>query len=66
MVIKIKHSDGKYDMVNDLGLDLLIKAQAIHSFLRADGWAVVGVDPTRKTGQEGDYFGNDRRDRLLH
>ncbi len=66
MVIKIKHSDGKYDMVNDLGLELLIEARAIHSFLRSDGWAVVGVDPTRKAEGEQELPEHERRSRALH
>ena len=60
MLIRILYSDGGFDMVKPERLDLLLGEQALTSFKRSDGWAVVGRDPIRRTTKS-DYSGPERR-----
>jgi len=54
------YSDGRFDMIKPELLENLIKEQAVTSFKRASGWAVVGRDPIRNSGKA-DYGGAERR-----
>jgi len=54
------YSDGRFDMVKPTMLDNLLDRQAVTSFKRSSGWAVVGRDPIRSSGQS-HYQGSDRR-----
>jgi hypothetical protein len=60
MMIRVMYSDGRFDMVKPELLDSLIKEQAVTSFKRASGWAVVGRDPIRNSGIA-NYGGAERR-----
>jgi hypothetical protein len=54
------YSDGRFDMVKPNLLEKLIKEEAVTSFKRSSGWAVVGRDPIRSDGKI-DYKGAERR-----
>jgi len=54
------YSDGRFDMVKPNLLDNLLEQQAVTSFKRSSGWAVVGRDPVRNSGR-GNYGGAERR-----
>lgn len=60
MMIRVMYSDGRFDMVKPSMLDNLLDRQAVTSFKRSSGWAVVGRDPIRSSGQA-NYRGMDRR-----
>lgn len=60
MLIRIRHNSGACDYVKPHVLDRLIDEQAIISFHRADGVAVLGVHPVRY--RQVDHYGRaDRR-----
>jgi len=61
MLIRVKYPDGRYDMVKDFRLDHLIETRVIHSFKRASGWVVLGVDPVRQPGQRRHHNAPERR-----
>ena len=60
MMIRVMYSDGRFDMVKPNMLEKLIKEEAVTSFKRSSGWAVVGRDPIRNSGQA-NYGGAERR-----
>ena len=60
MMIRVMYSDGRFDMVKPSLLEKLIREEAVTSFKRASGWAVVGRDPVR-SGDKNDYSGAERR-----
>ncbi len=60
MMIRVMYSDGRFDMVKPNMLDNLLDRQAVTSFKRGTGWAVVGRDQIRKSGL-GNYRGTERR-----
>ncbi len=60
MMIRVMYSDGKFDMVKPKMLDNLLDRQAVTSFKRTTGWAVVGRDQIRNSGH-GSYRGTERR-----
>lgn len=60
MMIRVMYSDGRFDMVKPAMLDNLINRQAVTSFKRTTGWAVVGRDPIRSSSR-GNYRGMERR-----
>ena len=60
MLIRVMYDDGRFDMVKPDMLDALIHQQAVTSFKRNSGWAVVGRDPIR-TKSRGKYGGEERR-----
>ncbi len=49
MLIRIVYQDFTYDYVNPLRLDRLIEMNEVAMFRRSSGWAIVGIDPLRKT-----------------
>jgi hypothetical protein len=61
MLIRVKYPNGKFDMVKEFRLDYLIETQIIHSFERASGWVVLGVDPIRKLVRRSQHQAADRR-----
>lgn len=61
MLIRVRYPDGRYDMVKSFRLDHLIETNTIHSFKRASGWVVLGVDPVRKSGQKRPHNTPERR-----
>ena len=60
MMIRVMYSDGRFDMVKPSLLEKLIREEAVTSFKRSSGWAVVGRDPVR-SGDTTDYDGTERR-----
>jgi hypothetical protein len=62
MLIRILYRNGKFDMVKPAILKELITSDKLKSFFRSEGWATVGVDPTR--GMGGTYEGRERRKTL--
>ena len=60
MMIRVMYSDGRFDMVKPNMLDNLLERQTVTSFKRDSGWAVVGRDIIRSSGQ-GNYRGTERR-----
>jgi len=60
MLIRVMYSDGRFDMVKPRLLDTLLDQQAVTSFKRTTGWAVVGRDAIRSSNLES-YQGTERR-----
>lgn len=60
MVVRVQYKNGMFDMVKATRLDDLLPQGGIAAFQRTDGWAIVGKDPVRSTGQQG-YIGPERR-----
>jgi hypothetical protein len=60
MMIRVMYSDGRFDMVKPGMLDNLLDQQAVTSFKRTSGWAVVGRDKIRSSGRSS-YRGTERR-----
>lgn len=60
MMIRVMYSDGRFDMVKPNMLDNLLDRQAVTSFKRNTGWAVVGRDQIRKSSRS-NYNGAERR-----
>lgn len=58
--VPVVYEDGLMDQVDPLSLQILIEEETIVKFQRRDGWAYVGVDPTRR-GQGHAYAGPERR-----
>jgi len=60
MMIRVMYSDGRFDIVKTNTLDNLLDQQAVTSFKRSTGWAVVGRDQIRSSGRA-NYRGTERR-----
>lgn len=60
MLIRVVYRNGRHDMVKPHLLDKLLAQQALRSFRRASGWAVIGIDPLRGSRPE-KYVGSERR-----
>jgi hypothetical protein len=60
MMIRVMYSDGRFDLVKKPMLDQLLEQNRLASFKRSDGWAVVGRDPIRSSGNSA-YPGPERR-----
>ena len=60
MMIRVMYSDGRFDLVKHTTLDQLLGQNCLASFKRSSGWAVVGRDPIRGSG-DGAYRGPERR-----
>lgn len=60
MMIRVMYSDGSFDMVKPNMLDDLLGQQAVTSFKRSSGWAVVGRDPVRGRSRSA-FEGSERR-----
>jgi hypothetical protein len=61
MTIRVELVDGTFCRVVPKGLNLLLNRDLVKRFKRSSGWAVVGKDPIRYTGNKGDYTGMERR-----
>ncbi|WP_298271142.1 GSU3473 family protein [Geobacter sp.] len=62
MLIRIRYSDGSYDMIKPWRLSELISAGRVGAFLRSDGWVAVARGPMRRGGDRS-YAGPERRRR---
>lgn len=60
MMIRVMYSDGRFDLIKPTLLDQLLEQNFLASFKRAEGWAVVGRDPLRGSGNAS-YRGPERR-----
>jgi hypothetical protein len=60
MLIRVMYNDGRFDMVKPNVLKNLIDQQAVSSFKRDSGWAVIGRDAIRSSGRS-PYTGSERR-----
>lgn len=60
MMIRVMYNNGAFDIVKPAMLDSLLEDNALLSFKRSDGWAVVGRDPIRMTSRTS-YKGPERR-----
>ena len=60
MLIRVRHSTGKIELVPPRKLQKLIDKRKIVQFLRANGWVTVGFDQVRDLSER-DYPGPERR-----
>ena len=60
MMIRVMYNDGRYDLVKESMLDLLLATRKLTGFLRSSGWAIIGRDPVRGAAAES-YKGPERR-----
>ncbi len=60
MMIRVMYNDGRYDLVKQSMLDMLLATCKITGFLRTSGWAIVGRDQMRG-GEILQYNGPERR-----
>lgn len=60
MMIRVMYTEGGFDIVKATLLDNLLAENALISFKRSDGWAVVGRDPMRQATHT-NYQGPERR-----
>jgi hypothetical protein len=60
MLIHVIYKGGKMGSVDQCKIDRLINSRQIIRFRRADGWAVIGVDPIRRIN-DSSYKGTERR-----
>lgn len=60
MLIPVLKLNGDYVEVQDVVIDKLLAAGEIMSFLRSDGWVLLGEDPTR-ANVTNSYHGPERR-----
>lgn len=61
MLIQVMYDDGRFGMVKPYLLDKLLEEQKVNSFLRSDGWIVVGRDVIRSRRSSQGYDGAERR-----
>jgi len=61
MLIRVKYSDNRYDMVRPEVLDHLLDAGMVAEFKRCDGWVKNNDDSVRRYGRN-EYPGIDRRE----
>ncbi|MCK5140401.1 MAG: hypothetical protein KAQ85_11205 [Thermodesulfovibrionia bacterium] len=59
MLVRVLYNNSKYDFIKPSYIDKLINSGQIKSFLRSEGWVMIGVDPIR--GRGGTYEGSERR-----
>ena len=60
MMIRVMYNDGRYDLVKQPMLDMLLTACKLTGFMRSNGWAIVGRDQIRGAGVA-TYGGPERR-----
>ncbi len=60
MLIRVMYKDNTYDIVKHTAIDHLIESRKIKKFLRAEGWAEIGVHSIR--GMGGVNKGPERRE----
>ena len=61
MLIRVMYADGRLGMIKPHLLDKLLERKIVTSFLRSDGWAVVGRDIIRRHHSSQGYDGAERR-----
>ena len=61
MLIRVKYSDNRYDMVRPEVLDHLLDYGAVAEFKRCDGWVKSSDDSVRRYSRN-EYPGTDRRE----
>lgn len=61
MLIRVMFDDGRFDMVKPFLLDGLLEEQKLTSFMRSDGWTVVGRDFIRNGNKSQRHQGVERR-----
>jgi hypothetical protein len=61
MLITVKYLNGKAGLVEDSELDELIRSNKIKSFLRSEGWVIIGRDRLRHSAET--YEGQNKRSR---
>ena len=61
MLIRVMFDDGRFDMVKPHLLDNLLEKQKLTSFMRSDGWTVVGRDIIRTGNKSQRHQGVERR-----
>ena len=61
MLIRVMYNDGRLGMVRQQVLDRLLERKNICSFMRSDGWAVVGRDRIRRHHRLQTFSGEERR-----
>jgi hypothetical protein len=55
------YADGRLGMIKPNLLGRLLDGRIVTSFMRSDGWAVVGRDTIRRHRSSNDYDGAERR-----
>jgi len=60
MLIRVKYTDNRFDMVRPEILDRLLGAGKVREFQRSDGWVMPGIGNLRHRNVS-DYAGPDRR-----
>lgn len=60
MMLHVMYNDGRFDLVNQTMLDLLLASSRLAGFMRSSGWAFVGRDPIRVV-RDPSYRGDERR-----
>ncbi len=60
MLIRVKYTDERFDMVRPEILDRLLAAGKVREFERRDGWVMPGTGNLRRTNLNS-FSGTDRR-----
>jgi hypothetical protein len=60
MLVRVRHSTGKIELVAPRKLQKLIQKRKIVQFMRSSGWVTVGFDAIRDADPQ-EYFGPERR-----
>ena len=61
MMLRVVYTDGRFDLVNDFMLSLLIQSRKVTKFKRSSGWVDADSQHVRRAGNKGDYCGPERR-----
>jgi hypothetical protein len=61
MMLPVVYTDGRFDLVKDFMLRLLIRSRKVTKFKRSSGWVDVNSQYVRRTGNNGSYSGPERR-----
>jgi len=60
MMLNVLYNDGRYDLVNQRMLDMLLASAKVAGFMRSRRWVFVGRDPIR-VSRDPSYRGDERR-----
>lgn len=60
MLIRVKYTDNRFDMIRPEILNQLLEKGSVESFLRCDGWVMPGSGALRNANKSG-YSGPERR-----
>ena len=61
MLIRVMYDDGRLGVVKPQLLDKLLEEKNVTSFMRSEGWVVVGRDAIRSCRRSLGYSGAERR-----